>query len=55
MQCKYGNKALKIGSGNAVFVKALKDIADALNTLKAATEVGELDEAIAVASKRKSR
>lgn len=54
VQCKYGNKALKIGSGNAVFVKALKDIADALNTLKAATEAGELDEAIAVASKRKS-
>ncbi len=54
VQCKYGNKALTIGSGNAVFVKELKDIADALNTLKAATEAGELDEAIAVASKRKS-
>ncbi len=55
VQCKYGNKALKIGSGNAVFVKALKDIADALNTLKAATEVGELDEAIGTVVTKRSK
>jgi hypothetical protein len=53
VQCKYGNKALTIGNGNAVFVKALKDIASALNTLKAATEAGELDDAIAKATQRK--
>ena len=53
VQCKYGNKALTIGNGNAVFVKALKDIAGALNTLKAAAEAGELDEAIAKATQRK--
>ncbi|WP_037306878.1 hypothetical protein [Ruegeria halocynthiae] len=46
VQCKYGNKALTISGGNAVFVKALKDVAGALDTLKAATEAGELDEAI---------
>lgn len=46
VQCKYGNKALALGKGNAVFVKTLKDVAAALETLKAAVEVGELDEAI---------
>ncbi|UWR04999.1 hypothetical protein K3740_08235 [Ruegeria conchae] len=46
VQCKYGNKALALGKGNAVYVKTLKDVATALDTLKAAAEVGELDEAI---------
>lgn len=46
VQCKYGNKVLALGKGNAVFVKTLKDVAAALETLKAAVEVGELDEAI---------
>ncbi|SLN15915.1 hypothetical protein [Ruegeria meonggei] len=53
VQCKYGNKALTIGNGNSVFVKALKDIAGALNALKAATDAGELDEAIAKATQRR--
>lgn len=53
VQCKYGNKALTIGNGNAVFVKELKDIAGALNSLKAAAEAGEFDEAIAKAMQRK--
>lgn len=42
-----------IGNGNSVFVKEQKDIADALNTLKAATVAGELDEAINVAATKK--
>lgn len=53
VQCKYGNKALAIGNGNAVFVKTSKDIASALSVLKAATEAGELDEAIAKATQRR--
>ncbi|WP_372573297.1 hypothetical protein [Ruegeria jejuensis] len=53
VQCKYGNKALMIGNGNAVFVKALKEIAGALKALKAATDAGELDEAIAKATQRR--
>ncbi len=54
VQCKYGNKALTIGNGNAVFVKALKDVAGALSALKAATEAGELDDAIVGAVTRKA-
>jgi len=46
VQCKYGSKALALGKGNAVFVKALKDVQSALVALKAAAEAGELDEAI---------
>jgi acetylornithine/succinyldiaminopimelate/putrescine aminotransferase len=46
VQCRYGSKALALGKGNAVFVKALKDVQGALVALKAAAEAGELDEAI---------
>ena len=46
VQCKYGSKALALGEGNAVVVKALKDVQGALVALKAAAEAGELDEAI---------
>ena len=46
VQCKYGNKVLALGKGNAVFVKKLNDVAAALETLKVAAEMGELDEAI---------
>ncbi len=53
VQCKYVNKQLDLGKGNAVFVKALKDITGALNSLKAATVAGELDEAIAKATQRR--
>ncbi|NDW53606.1 hypothetical protein [Aliiroseovarius sp. PrR006] len=54
VQCKYGNKVLALGKGNAVFVKTLKDVQGALGSLKGAVEAGELDDAIAVAAKRKS-
>lgn len=46
VQCKYGNKVLALGKGNAVFVKTLKDVGTVLETLKAAVETCELDEAI---------
>lgn len=46
VQCKYGNKPLALGKGNAVFVKALADVEGALQALYAATAAGELDEAI---------
>ncbi|MCA0045114.1 hypothetical protein [Celeribacter litoreus] len=54
VQCKYGNKALVLGKGNAVFVKALKDAGAALETLRAAVLAGELDAVIAEAVKRKA-
>ena len=53
VQCKYGNKPLALGKGNAVFVKALKDVQGALTALQAAAEAGELDQAISAAVKRK--
>jgi len=53
LQCRYGNKPLALGKGNAVFVKALKDVEGALTTLKAAAEAGELDQAISSAAQRK--
>lgn len=54
VQCKYGSRAIALGKGNAVFVKTLKEVQESLTTLKAATEGGELDEAIAIlAGKRK--
>lgn len=54
VQCKYGSRPLMLGDGNAVFVKALKDVQGALATLKAAVEAGELDEAIELAARRKA-
>ena len=53
VQCKYGNKALGLGKGNAVFVKSLKDVTAALEALMAAATAGELDEAIEAAATRK--
>lgn len=46
VQCKYGNRAIGLGGGNAVFVKSLKDVKDTLVALQKATVDGELDEAI---------
>ena len=54
VQCKYGNKVLALGKGNAVFVKTLKDVQGALESLKDVCEAGELDDAIAAAVKRKA-
>ena len=53
VQCKYGNKALALGKGNAVFVKALTDVEATLGALKAAAEAGELDAAMPAAVARR--
>ena len=53
VQCKYGNKALALGEGNAIFVKALKDVQGALAALKSAVEAGEFDEAVTNVLRRK--
>ena len=52
VQCKYGNKALALGKGNAVFVQALADVQGALEALKAAAAAGELDAAMGTAAQR---
>lgn len=54
VQCKYGNKALALGKGNAVFVKSLQDVTSALEALTAAVAAGELDDAIEAAATRKA-
>lgn len=54
VQCKYGNKALALGKGNAVFVQSLKDVAAALEALTSAVAAGELDDAIEAAATRKA-
>ncbi|WP_170381167.1 hypothetical protein [Ruegeria atlantica] len=54
VQCKYGSRALTLGKGNAVFVKTLQDVQDALATLKDATKAGELDEAIEKMMKKRN-
>ena len=53
VQCKYGNKVLALGKGNAVFVKTLKDVQGVLASLKDAVGAGELDEAVALAVTRR--
>jgi hypothetical protein len=53
--CKYGNRALALGNGNAVSVKALKEVPGALTTLKAAVDAGELDDAISLVAQRKQK
>lgn len=55
VQCKYGNRALALGKGNAVFVKTLKDVGTALETLKAAVEIGELDEVVENMAKNRGK
>jgi hypothetical protein len=53
VQCKYGNKALTLGKGNAVFVPSLAEVSAVLAALKAATEAGELDAAMGTAALKK--
>ena len=56
VQCKYGNKALTVGDGNAVFVKALEDVQGALTALKSAADAGEFDDAVTnVLHRKKSK
>jgi hypothetical protein len=52
VQCKYGSKAILLSKdGNAVFVKQLADVKPVLETLRSATEIGELDAYVAMAIK----
>jgi hypothetical protein len=54
VQCKYGARTLHLSdSGNAVFVPKLDAVKAVLETFKLAVMSGELDVALANASKRK--
>ena len=57
VQCKYGAKAISLSKdGNAIFVKQLSDVKPVLETLRSATENGELDPYVAMAiNGRKNR
>lgn len=57
VQCKYGSKAIALSKdGNAIFVKQLSDVKPVLETLRSATENGELDAYVAMAiNVRKNR
>ncbi len=53
VQCKYGARTIALSKdGNAVFVKQLADVPNALQAVYAATAAGELDAAITAIAKR---
>lgn len=55
VQCRYGSRVLNInGKSNAVFVDKLADVAAVLEAFKKAAEAGELDAAVALATKARS-
>jgi len=55
VQCRYGARILYLnGKNNAVWVEALKDVAEVLATFKAAALAGELDKAVALVMARKN-
>ena len=55
VQCRYGTRILNInGKSNAVFVEELAAVQGVLDAFKAAAEGGELDKAIAFATKARS-
>jgi hypothetical protein len=55
VQCRYGARVIAAdGKNNAVFVKALKDIAPVIDVFIAAAKAGELDTAINSAAGRKA-
>ena len=55
VQCRYGSRVLNInGKSNAVFVDKLEAVAAVLNAFKTAAETGELDTAVAFATKARS-
>jgi hypothetical protein len=52
IQCKYGSKVLSLGKdGNALFVKQIGDVKNALEAIHSAAINGELDAAIDAAIK----
>ena len=55
VQCRYGSRILYInGKSNAVFVDKLDDVAGVLKAFKSAVDSGELDKAVALATKARS-
>jgi hypothetical protein len=55
VQCRYGSRILNInGKSNAVFVDTLDDVAGVLKAFKSAADSGELDKAVALATKARS-
>ena len=55
VQCRYGSRVLNInGKSNAVFVDTLQDVGAVLEAFKKAAETGELDKAVALATKTRS-
>ena len=53
MQCRYGARILAVdGENNAVFVNSLEQVKTVLEVFKAATQKGDLDEAISKAVQR---
>lgn len=55
VQCRYGTRILNInGKSNAVFVEELVAVQGVLDAFKAAAASGELDKAIAFATKARS-
>jgi len=56
VQCRYGARVLLVdGKHNSVFVPKLDQVAGVLDAFASATKAGELDSAIAQASKRKPK
>jgi hypothetical protein len=52
IQCKYGSKVLSLGKdGNALFVKQVADVKDALEAMQSAAMNGELDNVLDAAIK----
>lgn len=55
VQCRYGSRILNVnGKSNAAFVDTLQDVGTVLEAFKNAAETGELDKAIALATKSRS-
>ena len=55
VQCRYGSRILYINAkSNAVFVDTLQDVGAVLEAFKKAAETGELDKAVALATKARS-
>ena len=52
VQCKYGSKAIWLSKdGDAIFLKQLSSVKPVPETLRSATEIGELDAYVMMAIK----
>jgi len=55
VQCRYGSRVLNVnGKSNAVFVDTMQDVGAVFEAFKKAAETGELDKAVALATKARS-